>query len=377
MQLPGTGINIDGTLGLLQGDINEIGLTASQINKGPLGEVPVWLQSIGMDVNNIADPDQPLTFTGTLGVTLGPALSSPITLSFPSWTGIPSLSISSLASIDGTATVDANHFDGMDTVTFLNPAILSGTEDIDADWQKGSISLSGTLSAPRRALHGHGPGPGLDGRRDHGQRDGVAESGPAGQGAGPELAVVSQPAEHQHNATLYVAPGFDSSSLAQDYVEVTGSVGKFGTVGLQVFFNGTINVIDKLSLNLFGDPTFQVSTGTSSVLVGAEWTVPLQGGGVTLVLTDPDGHQTTVNTANPPDLRGDPVRPLALQQQLRRGVDRGPGGGDLEHRGGRHDRPGHRQLRRGRRADAPGAADRVDHRPRLRHRGRAPAACST
>ena len=195
--------------------------------------------------------------------------------------------------------MDANHFDGMDTVTFLNPAILSGTEDIDADWQKGSISLSGTLSALGGLFTVTGQ---AQGSMDGGIMANETASLNLGQLAKvPGLSLLSSLnlPSISANATLYVAPGFDSSSLAQDYVEVTGSVGKFGTVGLQVFFNGAINVIDKLSLNLFGDPTFQVSTGTSSVLVGAESTVPLQGGGVPLVLADPDGHQTTVDTANP------------------------------------------------------------------------------
>ncbi len=300
VKLPGTSITLDGTLGLLKGAVNEVGLTANNINEGPLGEVPVWIQTAGLHANNIADPSQPLTFTGTLGVTIGPAISPAIEIPFPNWTGLSSLSISSLVSINGTATVDANHFEGTDNVVFLTPGLLSGMESINADWQKGSILLSGSLSGLGGLFTLNGN---IMGSVSGGLTGTETASLNLGQLAKvPGLSLLSHLNLGSISATamIYIAPGFNSGSLAQDYVQVTGSAGSLGTIGLKVFFNGTIDTIGHIPIPFFGDPTFTVPSGTSTAFVAAEWTDPLQSGGVTLALTDPNGNQTTVNTTNPP-----------------------------------------------------------------------------
>src|SRR5262249_21181078 len=106
VQLP-TGTQIAGKLGLKDGKVNAVRLRLKELNKGPLGEVPVWLQKVGMEADNLTDPEKPLTFKGDIGFTLGPKLETPIVFSLPSWTGIKDpLKISSLASLDGTGEIN-------------------------------------------------------------------------------------------------------------------------------------------------------------------------------------------------------------------------------------------------------------------------------
>src|SRR5262249_10083758 len=142
-------IQITSKLGIKDGLVNDVGLKADNINKGPLGEVPVWFQSVGMEVDHITDRAKPISLTGTLGVTLGPRLASLLTLTLPDWTGIRPLNISALASLDGTATLDINHLEGALNLSFLDPKILSGTTGTATfNWNEGYIDVKdASLSA--------------------------------------------------------------------------------------------------------------------------------------------------------------------------------------------------------------------------------------
>jgi hypothetical protein len=104
LPFPGKLPNLDGTLAILNGQVAEVGLTASNINR-PVGEV-VFLQKLGLDVRVVPH----FKATGTLGLSAGPTL--PI-LNAPA------------ASLDSTLTADLG-----------DPVVLSA---------KGNLTIVGKL----------------------------------------------------------------------------------------------------------------------------------------------------------------------------------------------------------------------------------------
>src|SRR5262249_24697475 len=133
------GITLQGTLGFKGFEPDSIGIGQSNLNV-PIGTTGAFLQAISGEVDNISSSSQaPVSFTGSVTFTEGPAIS----VSLPSFIG-GSFTGSAL-SVTVSATIVKTHLAGSGTVIVAG-GIATGSGNFDLDWSKGTLTAGASLS---------------------------------------------------------------------------------------------------------------------------------------------------------------------------------------------------------------------------------------
>lgn len=136
-----TGIDVNGEIAFLNGELNTFSLRAPNLNK-PIGTTGAYLRSIGGKVDHIGKSDpNPILFSGNAGVTAGPEID----VSLPSWAGGGSFS-GSLVKLNVGGSINEQRLKGNGNIAIAG-GLITGTGNAELNWTNNFLNGSVTFSA--------------------------------------------------------------------------------------------------------------------------------------------------------------------------------------------------------------------------------------
>ncbi|MEM9158690.1 MAG: SdrD B-like domain-containing protein, partial [Verrucomicrobiota bacterium] len=148
MLIPG-GMVIGAEIFFLNGKLNDVELELDLRGRVILlGNSGLQLLALSGSVNNISDPNIPLSFTGS--ITAG-AIGS-FSVNVPEWVGIGSPVSGTPFAFQITATIDRNHLFGEAKIVIIGDSgsfngLVTGRGFLDLNWNSGSLTVGANLSA--------------------------------------------------------------------------------------------------------------------------------------------------------------------------------------------------------------------------------------
>jgi hypothetical protein len=252
--------NVQATMGFAQGQLDSFGVAVQKINLEIPG-TPLFLQSIGGSVTNLSDgPDDPLTFTATIGLTVGPT----VTLNLPSSLG-GSIS-GAVTSLTIQGTYSANAISGSVMVSVAG-GLESGQGSITVNTVTGAFDVSANLSCLNGLVT-------TSADLTEGASGDLNMSGTASVTLpGFSLLGFSYPATQLASGQI-LFQYIPSDPLTDDYIIATGTDSLFGSgsFGVKVDLAGNVTTFDPTVVNTQmmqsivitnSNPDFAVSTNNN------------------------------------------------------------------------------------------------------------------
>ncbi len=267
-----TGIQIGGSLEFIDGDLNSVGLTGSNFNKGkglPIGATGAFLQSIGANINNIAQssPDL-LTVGGDFEVTAGAKFN----LNLSSWAG--GEFSGSLVKLDVNGDINQERLKANGEIEILG-GLLNGTGEAELNWNQGFLEAGGELKA-------FGDLVSINSRFRATSDLDIAMKGQATVKLPDIVPIFGGDQLGDGNFLLEFTNDEDNSN---DFLAAWGTIelpdinpfddndeGTSFTKGFKVFFDGDFEFID--ASNIEPTNSFEIQPDTEFVLLSAEWENP-------------------------------------------------------------------------------------------------------